>query len=148
MPYASSHIGPIFFVRWRGEIQLADGLPIEFEVKKYRARSHEPLTMIWIVPADLKPMSDGTRLAFSRAIIAVRQHCRDFHVVLEGSGFAQAAYRSLFTTSLSSGSGGPALTLHESAAACLEVVARTYDVEVSALIKTASFQQVITSPIT
>jgi len=143
MPYASSYIGPIFLVRWREQYQISDGLPLEFEVKKYRARAHEPLTMVWMFAATMKGIADEARAPLARLIGATRQHCTAFHAVVEPVGFAQAVYRGILTTAFAASSGPPPITFHTSVEACLRVVAAAYDVEYEALMKTASFQQML-----
>jgi len=143
MPCAVSYIGPIIFVRWRDDVQLSDVLVIEAEVKKQRARVGEPLTVAWIVPATVALLASEARPAFGRAIHGMRHNFQAIHVVIEGSGFVNAAYRSIFTPSRATNDQGPVPALHESVDDCLREIARAYNVDVAALVKTATFQGVL-----
>ena len=87
MPHTTSNIGPIVFVRWREEIFVTDVLSVEAEIKKLRARAGETLTVLWIVSADVKLMSDDVRLALGRTVHALKHVLRQIHVIVEGTTF-------------------------------------------------------------
>ena len=143
MPHTTSNIGPIVFVRWREEIFVTDVLSVEAEIKKLRARAGETLTVLWIVSADVKLMSDDVRLALGRTVHALKHVLRQIHVIVEGTTFLSSTYRSIFTPSRVSSSPGPAVALHDSVLVCLEHVSKTYNVDFGVLVKTATFQGVI-----
>jgi hypothetical protein len=143
MPHAISNIGPILFVRWRDEILVADVLAIEAEIKKRRARAGEELTILWIVSADVRLMSNEVRIAIGRAVQSTKHCFRSAHVVVEGTGFLNATYRSIFTPARTMNDAGLPVTLHDSVEAALDHVAQAYKVDLTALVKTAKFQGVI-----
>ncbi len=140
MPQTTSHIGPIVFVRLREEIHVADVLAVEVEMRKLRARTGETLTIVWIVSADVKLMPDETRLALTRTVHSIAHLLRQVHIIVEGSTFLTSTYRSIFTPSRATAGQVPAVAVHDSVLACLEQVSKAYGVELSALVKTATFQ--------
>ena len=121
-------------------------LAAETEIKKQRTRAGETLTVLWIVSADVKLMSNDTRLAVARTVHALKHVLRQIHVVVEGTGFLSSTYRSIFTPSRPSTGSGPGVALHDSVIACLEHVSKAYNVEFGALLKTATFQGVVATP--
>jgi hypothetical protein len=142
MAHRCSRIGPILLVRLTERLDATDCLALPSEARAACERAREPVTMVLIVPEDLKLPSATEREAFARAALSMRRSCQVIHVAIEGTGFACAAISSAFS-GIEVYPGQPPLTMHATAEVALRTVSADLRANPTAVLKTARFQQMI-----
>jgi hypothetical protein len=96
LPFASTSLGPVLYVSWRG-VSAEDLREVRDQVADLRRACGGPVVYLSRIPADNHVFSEEERTMLVEFLLAILPSCASIHHVVEGSGFVKSARRSIVT---------------------------------------------------